>query len=101
LGKDVGTWTLYLLEERSGMSLEDLVDTPDGLILALRQLFGPEGVPIFDCIRSELLLSSVGHPPRNGRVEEFLFALKKAKESAEADAVARPSHETLDAFIEF
>lgn len=81
LGEDVAESTLYFLQERSGMTLEKLVDTPDELILALRQLLGLRSVLVFSSIRRALLLSSIGHRPRNGRLEEFLFALFEAKES--------------------
>jgi hypothetical protein len=65
------------------MSLERLADTPDELILALRLLFGLGSGLIFSSIRKELILSSAGNPPRNGRLEEFSLALKEAKESVE------------------
>jgi hypothetical protein len=66
------------------MNLERLVDAPDQLTLALRQLLGLESAKIFSSIRSELLLSSVGSYPRNGRLEAFLSVLQGAKESVEA-----------------
>lgn len=71
--------TLYSVEERSGMTLEKLVDSPDELILALRNLLGVGSVPVLDSIRRELLLSSVGHAPVNGRIEAFLLTLSEAK----------------------
>ena len=83
LGKDVAASTLHSLHELSGMPLEELVDTPDELILILRRLVGLGSV-VFVSIRNELLLSSVGHTPRSGQVEGFLSALTKAKESAKA-----------------
>jgi hypothetical protein len=84
LGDDIGPSTLYFLLERSGMTREELADIPDEPILDLRSLFGLRSALIFSSIRKELILSSVGNHPRNGRLEEFLFALKKAKESVEA-----------------
>jgi hypothetical protein len=65
------------------MTLKELAQTPNELILDLRRLFGPRSVLIFSSIRRELILSSVSNFPRNGRLEEFLFALGKAMESAE------------------
>jgi len=84
LGDDIGASTLYFLQERSGMTTEELAGTPDELIRDLRRLFGLRSGLVFSSIRRELILSSVGNNPRNGRLEEFLFALKKAKESVEA-----------------
>jgi hypothetical protein len=71
--------TLYSLQEQSGMTLERLIETPDEFVLALRHLLGRGSALIFDSIRSELLLSSVGHRPLNGRIEEFLIAFNTAK----------------------
>jgi hypothetical protein len=71
--------TLYFLEERSGMTLEKLVDTPDELVLALREVLGRGSVLILDSIRRELILSSVGRRPLNGRMDGLLLALDKAK----------------------
>ena len=88
MGEDVARSTLYSLQERSGMTLEKLVDTPDELLLALRHVLGVGSVLTFRSIRRELLLSYVGHHPRNGRMEEFLFALFMARESVEAGIVA-------------
>jgi hypothetical protein len=76
--------TLYALEEQSGRTLEKLVDSPDNFILALKNLLGTGRASALRSIRSELLLSSVGQPPLNGRVEEFLQALDKEKESVQA-----------------
>ena len=76
--------TLYFLEEQSGMTLERLVDTPEGLILAFRHLLGVGSVPIFRRIRKELLLSALGHAPLNGRLEGFLLAFDKDRASANA-----------------
>jgi hypothetical protein len=78
LGEDDKS-TLYTLEERSGMTLENLVDAPDELILALRNFLGVGSVPIFASIRRELLLSSVGRAPLNGRMDRLLLALSNAK----------------------
>jgi hypothetical protein len=75
---------MYFIQERSGMTLEQLADTPDELILALRRLFGLGSVLIFSSIQKELILSSVDNHPRDGRLEGFLFALKEAKKSVEA-----------------
>jgi hypothetical protein len=71
--------TLYSLQEQSGVTLDKLVETPDEFVLALRNLLGRGSALIFDSIRSELLLSSVGHRPLNGRIEEFLIAFNTAK----------------------
>ena len=84
-GKDFSNSTLGFIQERSGMTLQKLIESPKGLILALRHLFGPQSLLVFKSIRFELLLSAIGHYPRNGRVEAFLFALTKAKESMSAD----------------
>jgi hypothetical protein len=84
LGEGAGPSTIYFIQERSGMTLEQLADTPDQLILALRRLFGLGSALIFSSIRKELILSSVGNKPRNGRLEGFLFALKEARESVES-----------------
>jgi hypothetical protein len=80
----VGPSTMYFIQERSGMTLEQLADAPDELILALRRLYGLGSGLIFSSIRKELILSAVGSHPSNGRLEEFLSALKEAKESVEA-----------------
>jgi hypothetical protein len=76
--------TLRSLEERSGMSLERLVDAPEEFILALRHLVGLGSVVVLESIRRDLLLSSVGRVPLNARVELFLLALDKDRESAKA-----------------
>jgi hypothetical protein len=76
--------TLYFLEEQSGMTLERLVDTPEGLILAFQRLLGVGSVPIFRRIRRELLLSALGQAPLNGRLEGVLLAFDKDKDSAKA-----------------
>jgi hypothetical protein len=76
--------TLHSLEERSGMTLERLVDTPDEFILALRYLVGLGSALVLDSIRRDLLLSSVGQSPLNSRVELFLLALDKDRQSVKA-----------------
>jgi hypothetical protein len=76
--------TLRSLQERSGMTLERLLDYPSEFILALRYLVGPGNALILDSIRRDLLLSSVGHPLRNGRVEAFLTAMQEDKDSQRA-----------------
>jgi hypothetical protein len=76
--------TLDSLEERSGMTLEGLVDSPDEFILTLRHLVGLGSALVLDSIRRDLLLSTVGRAPLNGRVELFLFALDKDRESRKA-----------------
>jgi hypothetical protein len=76
--------TLYALEEQSGKTLEKLVDSPDDFILALQHLLGVGRALALRSIRRELLLSSVGRVPLNGRVEEFLRALDKDKKSVNA-----------------
>jgi hypothetical protein len=68
------------------MTLEKLVDTPDHLIRAIRHILELESVAVLYSIRRELLLSSVGHVPLNGRVEEFLTALTNDKESIQRAA---------------
>jgi hypothetical protein len=78
--KDDTEATLLSLQGLSGMNLEKLVDTPDELLVALGHLFGPGSALVFGSVRSELLLSSLGHHPLNGRIEVFLMALDKAKE---------------------
>jgi hypothetical protein len=88
LGEDVAMSTLYFLQQRSGMTLENLVDVPGELILALRHLFGLGSVLIFDSIRKELLLPSADRSSGKGRIDELLSALKVAKESVEAGVVA-------------
>ena len=79
--KDV-EWTLHSLEERSGKTLERMIDAPDKLILALRYHLGPGSGLALDCIRRELLMSSVGNVPLNARVEWFLLALSEDKEQS-------------------
>jgi hypothetical protein len=74
--------TLHSLEERTGLTLERLVDTPDEFILALRHLVGLGSALILDSIRRDLLLSSVGRAPLNSRIELFVLALDKDRESA-------------------
>lgn len=69
------------------MTLEKLIDAPDNLILALRRLLGPGGGLALDCIRRELILSSVGHVPRNARVEWFLLALSEDRERHKGIAI--------------
>jgi hypothetical protein len=81
LGGNTGPSALIFLQERSGVTLRGLADTPDGLLLDIRRLFGPKSVLIFSSIRRELILSSINRHPNNGRLEAFLSALKKAKES--------------------
>jgi hypothetical protein len=76
--------TLYALEEQSGKTLEKLVDSPDDFVLALQHLLGAGRASTLKSIRGELLLSSLGQAPLNGRVEEFLWALDKDKASAKA-----------------
>jgi|SRR5580658_7920117 hypothetical protein len=76
--------TLDTLEEQSGKTLEKLVDSPDDLFLALQHLLGAGRALTLKSIRRELLLCSLGQVPLNGRVEEFLRALDKDKESVEA-----------------
>jgi hypothetical protein len=76
--------TLYDLEEQSGKTLEKLVDSPENFILALQHLLGAGRMLTLKSIRRELLLSSLGQAPLNGRVEGFLWALDKDKASAEA-----------------
>jgi len=75
--------TLSSLQERSGMTLEQLVDTPDDFFVALRSLFGLGTPLIVSSIRRELMLSTVGHAPLNGRIEAFLLALDKTRASVE------------------
>jgi hypothetical protein len=81
-GQDNDKSTLSSLEERSGMTLEQLVDTPDELFVALRNLFGLGSPLIISSIRRELMLSTVGNAALNGRIEAFLLALDKTKGSA-------------------
>ena len=76
--------TLRSLEERSGMTLERLVDSPADFILTLRYLVGPGSALVLDSIRRDLLLSSVGSAPLNGRVEAFLMAIDEDRESVKA-----------------
>jgi hypothetical protein len=75
--------TLRSLKEQSGMTLEELIDTPDDLVVAFRQLLGLGSIPILNSIRRELLLSCVGHYPRNGRVEALLLVVDKERRSVE------------------
>ena len=65
------------------MTLEELIDTPDDLIVAFRRLLGLGSIPLLNSIRRELLLSCVGCHPRNGRVEVLLLAFDKERRSVE------------------
>ena len=80
---DAAVSTLRSLEKQSGTTLKDLIDTPDDLVVAFRRLLGLGSIPILDSIRRELLLSCVGHHPRNGRVEALLLAFDKERRSVE------------------
>jgi len=75
--------TLRSLEEQSGVTLEELIDSPGDLVVAFRQLLGLGSIPLLNSIRRELLLSCVGHHPRNGRVEALLLAFDKERGSVE------------------
>jgi hypothetical protein len=71
--------TLSSLQERSGMTLEQLVDTPEELLVALRGVFGVGSASIISSIRKEVILYAVGRAPLNGRIEAFLFVLERTK----------------------
>jgi hypothetical protein len=73
--------TLRSLQERSGMPLEMLIDSPGEFILVLRHIVGLGSALILDSIRRDLLLSSLGQAPLNGRVELFLMAIDNDRNS--------------------